>query len=285
MQGLLLRRGEIKMSWKMYKIKCSIVSPIHIGKRRYTYLQETYPYVPARVITGAIIARYARDVLEGKNEDYKIADDFIKENMRFSYFIPCCEEQEIKEKCENLMDHLQNTYIQSVMHTPIASGKRTAQDGALHEIEYITPYVQEEKKVFLWGYVFIKDTEEMNDFSLLEYLNKITIGGERGNGWGRIQCIDIPKKMETFFNNAKVIINEKSPIIEYGGDNHAISYAHVLAKGNIHLKNGIVEPVIGRDKGKITKARICYTPFQSIKTNMKFKIMKDGVWEGINNER
>lgn len=271
------------MAWSFYRVSLRIVSPIHIGWRKTDNLQQTRPYVLAKTMWGALTARLARD--KG-NFNYEEIGHKVAENLRFTYFYPTTKphKTDIKDikidifPWENI-DDFSWKYLNSSQNT--ALNQKTAEEGSLHETEYISPKTRTGDCVYLLGYIFEKGA---CDLQWRDSLNKIQLGGERGYGWGRVETVDIFKLNEECFEGCTVDISQDSPIINVKKNKCVL--AHTLA---IDLDlNGVIEPFVGRETskkesfgGKFSNAEICWLPGSIMKDNKKFEIMPTGLWKCV----
>ena len=158
------------MSWYLYSLTFKLKSPMHIGFHKVMHLFRTRSYVPAKPFWGALTARLTR-MLESDN--YKEVGEFLKKTMRLSYlyiydketnviFIPKYTDEGLKfgnlpEK-ELLLIEFEKKFISSLTSTSIEPYSFTAEEGMLHEVEFISPYTMDGgKQVFLKGLLWISD--------------------------------------------------------------------------------------------------------------------------------
>ena len=187
------------MSFIHYRIVLKLLSPLHVGKRKYGNLMETRDYVPGKTLWGALTARITRDFFDGNPTYYEMVGNFIKENFRISYFWPSLDEENpyFPWKHEDFDYILKSSY----MGQPIDYSKKSTEEGQLHEVEYISSKTRYDKQVYLMGDLWIKDKVlkdkpenggnpiiQINDKEILfkNILNRLQIGGEKGYGWGKV---------------------------------------------------------------------------------------------------
>ncbi len=273
------------MKWNGYQISLRLLSPLHIGWRKSGNLQQTRPYVTGRALWGALTARLTRDQ---QHDDYKTVGEQVDERLAFTYFYPSDSAD-----CVRLWpwaddwDEFAWTYLGSYVSTSLADG-HAAEEGSLHETEFIAPRTREGKQVYLTGYIFQREDWSELALDLDATLNKLQLGGERGYGWGRLAlCQQKPLSDEDnlcfqrfeFDRSA----NADRPTLKATSDNTRL-LAHALANGGNTTAE--IEPLLGRltdPTGRFgqnhSEAQICWKPGKTVIAGDKFLIKKNGVWE------
>jgi len=271
------------MRWRLYRVSLKLLSPMHIGWRKIGNLQQTRYYVPGRTLWGALTARIARDY--GDFDYGKIGKD-VDEFLRFSYFYPSDNEENILLFPWERKDEFEWKYIGSSVNTALDPCAKKADEGSLHETEYVVPKTRDRKQVYLIGYVF-----EHKDCGLnwKDSLPKLQIGGERTYGWGRVRldesrgCAEVNK---IDLDGYDIELDGEFPVIRLSGSNSVIS--HVLTDGQIDsfASSGNIEPLIGlettgeeRFGAEISAARVCWTPGTKFSNKHTFAIREKGIWE------
>jgi len=268
------KRGSDSMTWTPYLVSLRILSPLHIGWRKIGNLQQTRPYVTAKTLWGALTARLVRD--QG-DTNYQEIGDKVDEELRFTYFYPSLTRDRVEIwPWDNNSKRFSWMYLGS--YGSVATKENIAEEGMLHEIEYISPRSRNDEEVYLIGYIIEKEGCKLN---WRVALKRIQIGGERGYGWGRIELIDDPKKTETCFDY-NIDDEENSPQITVPKGNPILS--HALADG-LNCK-GTIEPLVGRETdenkgfgGVISRAEICWMPGSIVRANKIFNIYSKGILE------
>ena len=160
-----------------------LLSPLHIGKRKYRNLMETREYVPGRTLWGALTARITRDCLNGESKMYQIVGDKLTEHLRFGYLWPAVNIREKNDgetekfevyfpwKAEERKDtsgSIEFTYkfVEpdafdylfkfGYMGQPIETERKATEEGQLHESEFIGPVTRDNRNVYLVGDLWIK---------------------------------------------------------------------------------------------------------------------------------
>ncbi|NLT94281.1 MAG: hypothetical protein GXW85_01915 [Clostridia bacterium] len=254
--------------------------------------------------------------------EYKKVGEFLKTAMRFGYFylwvkkndsvlIPRYTDEGLKfgslKDEEILQNEFAKKYITSQASAAIEANSFTAEEGMLHEVEFISPYTLDEgKPVFFRGLLWVAEISDDNlsiadlqeDDFIIRYSNKsikfselaknLQVGGERKYGFGLLKMEGKPKKegsndfISLGYNgtwkekNGEVYISirEKDPI-----------WSHVKNTSDLKIK-GEVELFIGRDwsdKGagrELNVCGLCWSPGSILLEEKSFKITRDfGLWE------
>jgi hypothetical protein len=293
------------MHWNAYLVLFRLLSPLHIGWRKVGNLQQTRPYLPGRNLRGALAARLTRDF--GEKQDYQETEEKIDKFLRFTYFYPAAL-TDIQKFYSELVagtdfkktdwlwpwkdpEKFSWLFLDSYASTAI-SDKRTAEEGALHETEFISHRTKEDKQVGLVGYAFAR-----NDCNLpwKEVLNRLQFGGERTYGWGRVALWGRePKKLKAEESKIKcfgyTVYPGRSKDDTFGGgpvfslEKEEFLLAHT--KAEVVECQGAIEPVAGRTTKdgaffgrEISMAEICWVPGSKVKQAAKFCLVKEGLWE------
>jgi len=293
------------MHWSVYLVLFRLLSPLHVGWRKVGNLQQTRPYLPGRNLRGALAARLTRDF--GEKKDYQETEKKIDDLLRFTYFYPVAptdiqnfysefaagtnlKNKELLWPWED-PEKFAWLFLDSYASTAI-SDQRTAEEGALHETEFISHRTKEGKQVGLIGYVFVR-----NDCSLpwKEVLSRLQVGGERTYGWGRLAlwgrkpeklkvmegrikcfgCLVYPGEArdDTFADGPVFSLEKEEPLL-----------AHAKAE-NVECQ-GAIEPVVGRTTKngaffgrEISAADICWVPGSKVKQAASFCLDREGLWK------
>lgn len=260
------------MAWIPYQITFRLLSPLHIGWKKAGNLQQTRPYVTGRTLWGALTARLVRD---RRDKNYQEIGKIVDDELRFTYFYPATTPESVGVWPWDTSDEFSWQFLSSCASTALSS--KTAEDGTLHETEYISPKTREGNQVYMIGYIIEKDGCELG---WKEALERIQIGGERGYGWGRIELIGEPRKVETCFEYG-LDNTGGSPQITVPGDYPIL--AHTVADDFECI--GAIEPLVGRETtgnkgfgGKVSNAAICWVPGSKVEEEKKFEILYRGIW-------
>ena len=268
------------MNWSIIRLVYKPKGPIHIGYHKLGFIQRTRYYIPARNLWGATTSNFTKMAF-----DHPAADDYaetgseIRETLRFSYFYPSLgiENSQISMPVyrqnglkygEYNADQFERFFIQANGHTAIDPSCMTAEDGTLHETEYISNVINKGdafKQVYFTGYVFIKVCEKHNlkwtntDASsspcLKAVMEDILVGGERRYGFGGLRLYtttDFNELSEKIFDCFQVksdcstdcqVKNSTQDICLKIPSGSPIP-AHLAATGGIDIR-GDLEPLVG----------------------------------------
>lgn len=294
------------MTWYLYQWTFQLKSPLHIGFHKVMHFFRTRPYVPAKLLWGALTAKLTPIL---GTCDYQRVGNFIKKAMHFSYLYPYVDGKLYLPKyTENgfmfgslAFNKFEKKFISSMASTAIEAESLTAEEGMFHEIEFISPFtIDNGESVFMKGLLWIREFSEngirlykrddnihiKNDTSEVrlkeDVLNRLQMGGEQKYGFGLLELEELIKSDNlTEFcgrwedgNELKLKLNSNDPI-----------WSHVLHGGGVNIK-GNIEPLIGRDwdtdKGagkKLTYHGLCWTPGSILITDTTFRIIDFGLWE------
>jgi len=300
------------MSWQLYSLTFRLKSPLHIGFHKVMHLFRTRPYVLAKPFWGALTAKLTRQL---GLTDYEKIGEFLKKAMRFGYFypsvedkvfIPCYTEEGLKFGDLAQID-FEKRFLSSFASTSIESDSLTAEEGMLHEVEFLSPYTMGGKPVFLKGLLWVSDFSEEklsidfedDDFLIShdgiqikfsELVDTLQVGGERKYGFGLLKLdnkkginkVDTPKNLKDLGFNGTWEYDGEDIILELKKNEALWSHAY-----NSDLKiKGSLEPIVGRDwsdRGagrKLSSYGLCWAPGSVLIEEATFKITQDfGLWE------
>ncbi len=266
------------MMWKMYKARLRLLSPIHVGWAKQGNLQRTRPYVTGKVIWGALTARLTRD--HPSLGDYQQVGEKVKAQLAFSYFYPAVGKEVNCWPWGVQADVFAWRYLNSYASTALNYDHNRAEEGSLHETEYIAPRTRDGEMVYLLGYIF---EQEGCKLPWRKALDRLQLGGERGYGWGRVRSEGEPQVTDEFFPGWQVDLKAEQPHLK-AANGKAVFYAHVQA--NNVAGSGAIEPLLGRETSQngqhgeqISKAEICWTPGSQLSQQVHLKIGHFGIWE------
>lgn len=267
------------MGWNIYRVSLRLAAPLHIGWKRGSNFQQTRPYVSAKNLWGALIARLAE--MDG---NYAKMQTIVSDQLRFSYFYPSTNSGYVSLwhwDNEDMFEWLfMNSYVSSALNAKLADR------GYLHEIEYIASRARDGSQVYLIGYVLVKENTLL---PWMNALNNLQLGGERSTGWGKVRLEDKPQKIENKqCFDYQLDVTGDQPLIIMGHGKPVL--AHVIANDGLKCK-GTLEPMIGRNTkdslpgkgfGAEITTQICWMPGSAVEENLTFEILpKDGIWKRI----
>jgi len=262
------------MIWIPYLVSLRVLSPVHIGWKKTGNLQQTRPYVTGKTLWGALTARLVRN--QGNNNYQEIGKKVDKE-LRFTYLYPTTDPSKVVVWPWDNSIKFSWMYLGS--YASAALKDKIAEEGTLHETEYISEKTRDGREVYLVGYVIEKEGCEL---AWKEALKRIQIGGERGYGWGRVELIDRPKKSDSCFNSYTFDGTRDTPRITVQKDKPIL--AHALVDGLDC--NGTIEPLVGRETdenkgfgGVVSMADVCWAPGSYVKEKITYNILYKGIWK------
>jgi len=276
------------MTWTAYKIVFRLLSPMHIGWIKQGNVQRTRPYVTGKALWGALTARLTRD-FPHLGGDYETVGKRVSDELAFSYFYPAVGETVDLWPWGERADEFAWRYLGSYASTALNYGCNTAEEGSLHETEFIAPHTRDGRPVYLVGYIF-----ERQGCTLpwQEVLSRLQLGGERTYGWGRVGLHKLLDNGQEFFNSDLALdLNGKRPVVTVSADKELL--AHALAaefqgRRPVPGVSGPIEPLLGRETtnpqrfgGDLPPARICWQPGGTLTAGAKIIIGEYGIWEGI----
>lgn len=277
------------MSWQKYDLLFRLLTPLHIGWRKTSNLQQTRGYVTGKVFWAALTARLTREADQGADgQAYQDIGDMVQKHFRFTYLYPGTPEGSGYKTHYPWQDDFDYLFLDSYTSTALNYDNQSAEDGLLHETEFIAPRTRTDQPVYLTGSLYVKDglTDERVE-NWQNALNKLQFGGERGYGWGRVQLVGDPDHLD-----GKPIAGEpQGKLVEEtkGNDKVYRATAHLIT-GNTTNITGPIEPLIGWERnnedGKpnwsLSKHTICYAPGATIAPNTTFTIRHNGLWQLYN---
>lgn len=273
--------------WKLYKIVFRLRSPLHVGYIKIGNLMRTRLYVAGKTMWGSVTAALA---VTQWNGDFPKAQQQTKDTLAFSYFYPALDYERPlwpdytdKGLCygQDQMPaaEFERRFVGAYASTALDYSSNTAQDGSLHEVEFISPYDQVDgKPVYLVGYIFERDGSSLK---WLEILPHIRVGGERKYGWGQVSLV------ETCCNSSKLFgltvdLGEKRPMVRVQEGQPLLAHAvasKVQARGQI-------EPLIGRETHSsegwgetFSQCVLCWAPGSRLHTEQILEIGEYGIWQ------
>ncbi len=278
-----------------YRIIFKLNSPLHTGHRKIGNLMQTRSYVPGKNLWAAITARITRD--NGSN-NYKKTGKEINEKFRFSYFWPAIspDNTEVKKwddlttyftfdvhdysnlskiypvKKDSNKKPFDYLFLGSYASTSLNYERYGAEEGSLHEVEFISPVTRDKRQVYLVGSIWVKDSLSDDIKNWKKSIKIISIGGEQKYGWGRLELIEC--------NEA-----QSNPLFKPGLDYfewEGYLPAHIDSDGTKELQ-GSLEPLVGWEtkednSQEVSNAKIAFIPGINIKNKENFKIIENGLW-------
>lgn len=292
------------MSWKAYRLVYQAKSPLHIGWSTLGYIKLTRYYILGKNMWGAITSNLVRTYY--KYEDYTGVGNMLCSNMLNSYFYPALDPEipllprftdEGLKYGIYTKSEFEKLFIKSYGQTAVLPSSNTAEDGSLHESEFISSIVEhemtnEQDPVYFIGYIFLRDDIKYDGHTIEweqieEAIRELSIGGDRKYGWGGLKLINQPgkdgEKSDMF--GFDLTLSEQSLFVTIQGK--AGIPAHLKITDNIELI-GNIEPLVGREWGddrntnigpgrKISAAKVCWMPGSILANKQTLKIRSFGI--------
>jgi hypothetical protein len=283
------------VTWKAYRVVFKLKPPMHIGCGKVGNVQCTRPYVTGRVFWGALTMRLTRDKCARENKpatqskDYQDMGKEVTELLGFSYFYPAISQNgQISYPWEK-ESQFRHRFLSSYTSTALVYPQQAADEGLLHEVEFLSPRpLDEGKQVYLIGYVFEKDSPTLLEWR--DACTRLQMGGERGYGWGMVELISESVENQDLFGGQATFNG--------GGDQPVIQaktlLAHTLSTGL--SATGKIEPMVGREwrshnsTNRFAGQHVenycdpCWIPGSTINQSQDFVIQNFGIWKRMNNK-
>lgn len=205
------------MSWTAIQWVWRLEAPLFVGMPPAGALNRCRPYVPARVLWGAVATEICRSRESESFPDYGKIGWEVALNCRFTYLFPAeqrgdklfawisgfegsekgllwhCHDCRSWNKVKALSDReFRRRLLDSRAGTAIDPESDSAFEGTLRETECINPYwrdtgySREFNRVFLLGYVFLRNNSFRRQ---LESIETLFVGGDTRYGFGKICCV------------------------------------------------------------------------------------------------
>jgi hypothetical protein len=267
------------MRWTAYRVVFRLLTPMHMGAAKLGNLQITRPYIHGKALWGGLTARLTRDD-PGPDGDYERVGRRANEELAFGYFYPTTGNQVTLWPWDN-PDEFGWRYLGSYASTALNYSQFSAEEGSLHETEYVAPFTRDGEPVNLIGYIF---AQEGCSLPWRPTLERLQLGGERTYGWGRLALSHISTATGGLFDRYAMELHSSRPSVTLGGQDHLL--AHTLAVGAGAVKaRGRLAPVVGRETRvadahgrNLSRALICWEPGSSVEAAVTFAIGPYGVW-------
>jgi hypothetical protein len=280
------------MTWQLSQLTYELLSPLHIGYHKIGNLQRTRYYIPARNIWGGVAERLTRSGFQATDApkgDYEKIGDWVKTHFAFGYwfirqgnedFAPHYSDNELKYGRLTEAE-FERRYLDSHVTTALDAATTSAEEGSLHEVEFIAAYNQSSLRTCIGGWVLMDEIARNvlgEETKWHTWLDNLQIGGERRYGFGRLRMVSIKLADESGW-----ALNETRPHLQIKKGNPLL--AHTRTEGVV--ARGQIEPFMGRETHRdsrlfgqvLTRAQICWIPGSVAETGMEFKITEMGVWD------
>ena len=293
------------MAWTMYKVVLRLLSPLHVGAGQLGNVQRARPYVTGKTLWGALTARITRDMYpHAQAGDYQEIGKQVQERLACSYFYPAVK-KEVDiwlrgDKVDKFVwpwgktaEEFDWRYLNTYAGTALDYSHHAAEEGSLHEVEYLAPTTRDGKPVNLIGYIFERADCELPWQTVLP---RLQLGGERTYGWGRVELSsqtgtvgDRPELEDhgPLFGQWEVELDQARPRVCATSAQSRL-LAHTLATGPHALSNvsGALEPLVGRETPRAHQhgrtprnSGVCWLPGAPVPSGTRLVVQAHGIWE------
>jgi len=289
------------MTWQAFYATYELRSPLHIGYHKVGNVQRTRYYIPARNLWGAVTEAltrrgFATEVLKKqKPDDYQTVGDWVKTHCAFGYWFieehgtllaPAYRNGQL---CYGpyAPDDFERRYLSAHVTTALDASTTSAEEGSLHEVEFIAPHAYPDgTRTRMGGYVFL-DADAQTHLGTKpawsSWLETLQVGGERRYGFGQLGCARIEQ-----YSDSSVDLTGGRPRFSIAAGCPLPAHAMV-----VHTQAcGGIEPLVGRTTSKshtfgsaLTSAIVCWTPGSVPMDDVKVQIEHDGYLTFVQFER
>ncbi len=283
------------MAWEMFKATYELRSPLHIGYHKVDNVQRTRYYIPARNLWGAVTEAltrrgFAADVLKKERpDDYKAVGEWVKAHCAFGYWF-------IEENGTALAPHYENgtlkygalttaeferRYLSAHVTTALDAATTSAQDGGLHEVEFIAPHTSDGTPTHIGGHVFLDEEAKQHlgaEDSWCAWLRALSVGGERRYGFGQL-------RLHRFVSTNVSDWQLDAPRPQIAFQSGTPLPAHALVDDVEAC--GTIEPLVGRETPPensrkfgmtLTSVQICWSPGALVQEEVTYEVTEGGIW-------
>jgi len=286
------------MTWTALRWVWRLEAPLFVGMPPAGALNRCRPYVPARVLWGAVTAEISRSRNSENFPDYGKLGWEVALNCRFTYLFPAEKRGDkflawmpkfermrgVRWYCHGGEESLSNRdfrrrLLDSRPGTAIAPESDSALEGTLRETECISPWWRDANcrgkpnAMLLLGYVFLRN----NGFRRqLDNIDTLFVGGDTRYGLGkicRIEWYDVSGDLSVF--GKRVHLDGEHPEIQSD-----IVWGHVLEgdRPEIHGMQGAKELLGGRDHGSPWRGALTWAPGSFLERTVAWSIGNYGYW-------
>ncbi len=281
------------MAWQMYTATYELRSPLHIGYHKVGNVQRTRYYIPARNLWGAVtevLTRRGFATADAPQGNYQKIGKWVKTHCAFGYWF-------IQEDSKLLCPHYEGNqlrygsytaagferrYLDAHVTTALDAATTSAQQGSLHEVEFIAPYDRDGEQTCVGGWVMLDETAQ-KALDWCAWLSALQIGGERRYGFGQLRLSGYQEVQVEKWD-----LEKERPCVRIEAGESLL--AHTLSQG-VEAR-GEIEPLVGRETqasaqfGKhLTFAQICWAPGAQIVKSHWLTVTETGVWQVVANPK
>lgn len=287
------------MTWTLHHWVWRLAAPLFIGMPPAGALNRCRPYVPARVLWGAVTAEISRSRNGDSFPDYGKLGWEIALNCRFTYLYPAeksgddylvwlpqyAKAEGRRWYCPNGKRNLSDRdfmrrLLDSRSGTAIAPETDSASEGTLRETECINPWWRDSSgdqakpnPMFLLGYVFLRNNSFRRQF---DNIDTVFVGGDTRYGLGKInreQWDDVAADLSVF--GQPVNLDNENPEIQ---SNSIWGHAPADRQSPIHGMHGMNELLGGWEQGNPWKGCLTWVPGSFLERSVLWSVDNYGYW-------
>lgn len=275
------------MGWTMYTAIYELRSPLHIGYHKIGNVQRTRYYIPARNLWGAVteaLTRRGFSTAGAPQGDYQQIGEWVKTHCAFGYWFiqengqllyPNYDEGKLKYGYLTVAD-FERRYLDAHVTTALDPSTTSAEEGSLHEVEFIAPYNRDGVRTRVGGWVFLDETAQAA-LDWREWLSDLQVGGERRYGFGMLRLIEMEPATESQIDltgtRPRRSVPKGTPLL-----------AHTVVASSIQVR-GQIEPLVGRMTSQshafgsnLTAGIVCWTPGSVPMDDIRVQFEPEGHW-------
>jgi len=278
------------MAWTLYTAIYELRSPLHIGYHKIGNVQRTRYYIPARNLWGAVteaLTRRSFSTPDAPQGDYQQIGEWVKTHCAFGYWFiqengqllyPHYEEGKLKYGHLTASD-FERRYLDAHVTTALDPSTTSAEEGSLHEVEFIAPYNRDGMRTQVGGWVFLDETAQVV-LDWCQWLGDLQIGGERRYGFGMLRLVKMESVTESQIDltgtRPRQYVPKGAPLL-----------AHTVIASSIRVR-GQIEPLVGRMTSQshafgsnLTAGIICWTPGSVPTADIRVQFEPEGHWRVV----
>jgi hypothetical protein len=278
------------MAWSMFQILYELRSPLHIGYHKVGNVQRTRYYITARNLWGAVTEALTRRgfTTNGVSQgNYQQIGAWVKDHCAFGYWFIQENGQLLyprydagKLKYGHLTAaNFERRYLDAHVTTALDPSTTSAEEGSLHEVEFIAPYNRDGVQTSVGGLVFLDETVQAA-LDWCYWLSTLQVGGERRYGFGMLRLLKMESANESQIDRTgtrpRQSVPKGTPLL-----------AHTVIASSIQVR-GQIEPLVGRSTSQshafgsdLTAGIVCWTPGSVPMDDVKVQFEPEGHWRVI----
>jgi hypothetical protein len=262
-----------------YVLVFRLLSPLCVGAGRVGNLQRTRGYVPGKVLWAALTSKLARALGRPRADQYIEMGRRVSEMFRFGYLYPALAEGPEYRVSRPWDPDFDYRFLSSYASTALKEDTASAEDGSLHETEFISPQAEPlteddgASPVYLKGQVWVQG-EGVPGWQ--EAVRELQIGADRGYGWGRVV---LASELSDGTPEEPRWELPKGTELESHLDE---STAGNSISGNLEVLVGWERNNSGGHPWRVSQPRLCYRPGSKVKeAGVKIVVVEFGIWKRV----